>query len=277
MQTTASTQMVQKPADWRTLRKSLSGTIGFVPTMGNLHEGHIDLCRRARAENDIVVASVFVNPTQFNQPSDFEKYARTLAADRELLSQAGVDYLFAPDAADMYADGYTVKVSEEEIAQHLEGAFRPGHFTGMLTVVMKLLNIIGADRAYFGEKDYQQLLLVRKMAGALFMPTDIVACPTVRAENGLALSSRNGRLSPAALEKAPLLYELLQSDLDDAAVMKKLEEAGFKPEYVETRWGRRLAAAWLDDVRLIDNVPAATAQSAGQQQEEYHAAVSGCG
>lgn len=277
MQTIASTQMVQNPAAWRTLRKNLSGTIGFVPTMGNLHEGHIDLCRRARAENDTVIASVFVNPTQFNQTADFEKYARTLAADKKLLAQAGVDYLFAPEAAAMYADGYTIKIIEDDISQHLEGAFRPGHFTGMLTVVMKLLNIIGADRAYFGEKDYQQLLLVRKMAEALFIPTEIIACPTVRAENGLALSSRNSRLSPAALEKAPLLYQLLQSGLDDAAVMKKLEEAGFKPEYVETRWGRRLAAAWLDDVRLIDNVPAAAAQSAGQQQEEYHAAVSGCG
>src|SRR6218665_287629 len=136
----------------------------------------------------------------------------------------------------MYADGYSVKVSEEEMAQELEGAFRPGHFTGMLTVVLKLLNIIGADRAYFGEKDFQQLLLVKKMAAALFLPTDIVACPTLRAESGLALSSRNARLSPEALAKAPLLHRLLQSRMDDAAVMKKLEEAGFKPEYVETKW-----------------------------------------
>lgn len=272
MPTIVSTQMVQNPAAWRSLRKGLTGAVGFVPTMGNLHAGHIDLCLRAKAENDIVVASIFVNPTQFNQASDFEKYARTLQADRKLLSDAGVDYLFNPDAADMYADGYSVKVSEEEIAQELEGAFRPGHFTGMLTVVLKLLNIIGADRAYFGEKDFQQLLLVKKMAAALFVPTDIVACPTMRAQSGLALSSRNSRLSPEALAKAPLLHKLLQSGMNDAAVMKKLEEAGFKPEYVETKWGRRLAAAWLDDVRLIDNVAADK-----KTQEEDHAAVSGCG
>lgn len=264
--------IVSTPSAWQSLRKTLKGSVGFVPTMGNLHEGHIDLCRRARAENDIVVASIFVNPTQFNQKSDFEKYARTLEADREMLAGAGVDYLFHPDADSMYPDGYSVKVSEEDIAQKLEGAFRPGHFTGMLSVVLKLLNIIGADRAYFGEKDFQQLLLVKKMAASLFLPVEIVACPTVRAESGLALSSRNARLTPEALEKAPLLAELLQSGMDDATVMKKLEEAGFKPEYVETRWGRRLAAAWLGDVRLIDNVPAAE-----QHKEVCHAAVSGCG
>lgn len=264
--------IVSTPSAWQSLRKTLKGSVGFVPTMGNLHEGHIDLCRRARAENDIVVASIFVNPTQFNQKSDFEKYARTLEADREMLAGAGVDYLFHPDADSMYPDGYSVKVSEEDIAQELEGAFRPGHFTGMLSVVLKLLNIIGADRAYFGEKDFQQLLLVKKMAASLFLPVEIVACPTVRAESGLALSSRNARLTPEALEKAPLLAELLQSGMDDATVMKKLEEAGFKPEYVETRWGRRLAAAWLGDVRLIDNVPAAE-----QHKEVCHAAVSGCG
>lgn len=274
--------IVSTPTEWRSLRKSLAGrSVGFVPTMGNLHEGHIDLCRRARAENDIVVASIFVNPTQFNQTSDFEKYARTLEADKKLLAGAGVDYLFHPDAKDMYPDDYSIKVGEEEIAKELEGAFRPGHFTGMLTVVMKLLNIIGAERAYFGEKDFQQLLLVKKMVAALFMPVEIVACPTVRAQNGLALSSRNARLTPEQLEKAPLLAELLQSGMSDAAVMKKLEEAGFKPEYVDTRWGRRLAAAWLGDVRLIDNVPAvnggAAQNAAGQHNEVCHAAVSGCG
>lgn len=288
MPDTVSTQMVTTPDAWRRLRKSLRGSVGFVPTMGNLHEGHIDLCRRARAQNDIVVASVFVNPTQFNQSADFEKYARTLAADTALLSAAGVDYLFHPAAEDMYPDGYTVKISEEDIAAQLEGEFRPGHFTGMLTVVMKLLNIMGADRAYFGEKDFQQLMLVRKMAEALFMPVEIIACPTVRAQSGLALSSRNARLSPEDLAKAPLLAQYLMSGLEDAAVIKKLEEAGFRPEYVQTRWGRRLAAAWLGDVRLIDNVPAggqeqivpSTGQeqiipAKGQEKEDHHAAVSG--
>lgn len=246
--------IVSQPKKWQNLRKSLKGSVGFVPTMGNLHEGHIALARRALLENDHVVVSIFVNPTQFNQPSDFEKYARTLKADCGLLDAAGVQYVFAPEAADMYPDNYEVQVSETVISKELEGEFRPGHFTGMMTVVLKLLNIIGADRAYFGEKDFQQLLLVRKMAEALFLPTEIIGCPTIRAESGLALSSRNSRLTEVQLEKAQRISSLLASDLPDATIMKKLEAEGFRPEYVATKWGRRLAAAWLGDVRLIDNV-----------------------
>lgn len=239
---------------WQKLSKSLKGTIGFVPTMGNLHEGHMDLVRRAKAENDIVVVSIFVNPTQFNQTEDFEKYARTLEADCGFLDEANVDYVFCPDAKDMYPDNYEVQVSETIISKELEGEFRPGHFTGMLTVVLKLLNIIGADRAYFGEKDFQQLALVKKMTEALFVPTEIIACPTVRAKSGLALSSRNGRLTDEQKRQAALISDLLQSGLSDDDILKKLAESGFKPEYVVTKWGRRLAAAWLGDVRLIDNV-----------------------
>jgi len=248
--------IVSDPKKWQSLRKTLTGSVGFVPTMGNLHAGHIALCEKARAENDIVLVSIFVNPTQFNQPSDYEKYARTFDADCALLDKAGVDYIFYPDDQAMYPDHYAVQVSELEDAKVLEGEFRPGHFTGMLTIVIKLLNIAGPARAYFGEKDFQQLQLVRKMVEALFMPVDIIGCPTLRAEDGLALSSRNSRLTQAEREKAPLLARLLHSNQSDAAVMKRLEEEGFRPEYVETRWGRRLAAAWLGDVRLIDNIPA---------------------
>lgn len=257
---------VSDPKKWRELRKTLEGSVGFVPTMGNLHEGHIDLVNRARAANDVVVVSIFVNPTQFNQQSDFEKYARTFEEDCRLLDAAGADYVFFPDAKDMYPDNYEVQVTETVISKELEGEFRPGHFTGMMTVVLKLLNIIGADRAYFGEKDFQQLTLVKKMAEALFVPTEIVACPTIRAQSGLALSSRNGRLSGEQRKQAALISELLKSDLSDEAVMQKLAESGFRPEYVATRWGRRLAAAWLGDVRLIDNVEA--------KGEKRHAAVS---
>jgi pantoate--beta-alanine ligase len=223
--------------------------------MGALHDGHAALARRARAENDVVVASIFVNPTQFNQASDYDKYQRTLEADRKLLKANGVDYVFNPDAKDMYADEYTVRVTETGISEVLEGQFRPGHFGGMMTVVLKLLNIIQADRAYFGEKDFQQLQLVRKMVDALFVPTEIIACPTERAADGLALSSRNARLSPEQKKKATMLYRVLTSNISDAEAMKTLAAEGFRPEYVETRWGRRLAAAWLGDVRLIDNVP----------------------
>lgn len=262
--------IVSDPIKWQSLRKTLAGSLGFVPTMGNLHAGHIALCDRARAENDHTLVSIFVNPTQFNQKSDYEKYARTFEADCKLLDDAGVDYVFHPDEKAMYPDAYQMQVSEQEDAKVLEGAFRPGHFTGMLTVVLKLLNIAGADRAYFGEKDFQQLRLVRKMAEAFFLPVNIIGCPTLRASDGLALSSRNARLTPEQRAKAPLLAALLQSDLPNDAIMKKLEEEGFKPEYVETRWGRRLAAAWLGDVRLIDNVPA----DCTYQRENIYAAVS---
>lgn len=247
--------IVSDPKKWQQLRAGLKGSLGFVPTMGNLHEGHIELCRRARKECDHVLASIFVNPTQFNQRSDYEKYARTFDADCRLLEEAGVDYIINPDEKAMYPDNYELQVTETVISKELEGEFRPGHFQGMLTVVLKLLNIAQADKAYFGEKDFQQLTLVKKMTEAFFIPTEIVPVPTVRAESGLALSSRNGRLSPDQLQKATEISRLLKSGLSDEEVMKNLAEAGFKPEYVATRWGRRLAAAWLGDVRLIDNVP----------------------
>ena len=256
--------IVTTPQNWRQTRKTLRGSIGFVPTMGALHAGHESLVTRARNENDIVVVSIFVNPSQFNQPSDFDTYQRTLEADAALLEKAGADYLFAPEAKDMYPENYEVRVTETVLAAELEGAFRPGHFDGVLTVVLKLLNLVRPDRAYFGEKDFQQLRLVQKMARALFLDTDIVPCPVVREESGLALSSRNARLSAADKVRAARLYALLQSDMDDDAVKAALETEGFKPEYVATQWGRRLAAAWLGGVRLIDNVPAIS-------QERKHA------
>ncbi len=256
-------KIVSDIADWRKLRAEMRGSLGFVPTMGDLHEGHASLCRRARGENDIVVASVFVNPTQFNQAADYDKYRRRLDDDAKLLESLGIDYLFAPDKDAMYPDNYEVQVSETADSHVLEGEFRPGHFTGMLTVVLKLLNIIAPARAYFGEKDFQQLMLVKKMAAALFLPVEIIGGETVRAPSGLALSSRNARLTPEQLKQAELLPQLLMSDLDDGAIAEKLAQAGFRPEYVATRWGRRLVAAWLGDVRLIDNVPAVTPAKAG--------------
>lgn len=247
--------------EWQSLRRGLAkNSLGFVPTMGHLHEGHIHLCQRARQENDVSVVSIFVNPTQFNVASDFEAYKRTLEQDCHLLEKAGIDYVFFPDAGDMYADKYEVRVSETALSSELEGEFRPGHFTGMLTVVMKLLNIIQPTRAYFGEKDYQQLMLVEKMAEALFMPVDIVACPTVRAQSGLALSSRNARLTEDQQAKAALLYFYLTSDLSDEDIKKALTHEGFRVEYITSRWGRRLAAAWLENVRLIDNIDLADIQ-----------------
>ncbi|HEU5280660.1 MAG TPA: pantoate--beta-alanine ligase [Gammaproteobacteria bacterium] len=240
---------------WRETRASLNGKrIGFVPTMGNLHEGHLALCARSQQENEVTVASIFVNPTQFNQTQDFQSYPRTLDEDIEKLRAAGVNYVFAPNATEIYPDHFTVQVSETQLSSGLEGEHRPGHFTGMLTVVMKLLNIIQATRAYFGEKDYQQFLLVKKMVESLFMTVEVVAHQTVRAEDGLALSSRNSRLSKNARLRAASFSRLLQSSQSFEEIRSELLSQGFKVEYLEERWGRRLGAVVLEGVRLIDNV-----------------------
>lgn len=241
--------------EWMERRRALVGKrIGFIPTMGNLHEGHLDLCRRSLQENEITVVSIFVNRTQFNQKSDFDGYPRTLAEDETQLAALGVDYLLVPDAHEMYPDGYTVKVSESDIANLFEGEFRPGHFTGMLTIVMKFLNLVSPTNAYFGEKDFQQLLLVKKMVAALFMPMTIIGCETSRATDGLALSSRNGRLSQDARGLAAEFPRLLMSALSVEEISASLTTLGFKVEYIVERWGRRLGAVWLNNVRLIDNV-----------------------
>ncbi len=241
--------------EWQSLRKTLQGSLGFVPTMGALHRGHRQLIEQARQENQVVVVSIFVNPTQFDREDDFKNYPSTWDSDLKLLSEVGVDYVLRPKAAQMYADGFHFKVSEDNISHKLCGAHRPGHFEGVLTVVMKLLNLIQADRAYFGEKDFQQLQLVKHMCQSFFLPTQIVACPTLRESDGLAFSSRNQRLSPQQRELAPLLYQILKnSRLSLEQMRKTLEEAGFKVDYVEELWGRRFAAAWLGSVRLIDNV-----------------------
>jgi len=219
-----------------------------------LHAGHADLIKRARNENEIVVVSIFVNPTQFNQASDFKHYTRTMENDCELLQSLQVDYVFIPDENALYADQYQIQISEHHLSQELEGEYRPGHFTGMLTIVLKLLNIIQADRAYFGEKDYQQYLLVKKMVAALFLNVDIVACETVRAADGLALSSRNARLDEKQRQLAAHFPRLLHSHLDLETIKKELIALGIKVDYIAEKWGRRLGAVWLDDVRLIDNV-----------------------
>lgn len=241
--------------DWCQTRLSLENKrLGFVPTMGNLHDGHLALCERSLKENEVTVVSIFVNPKQFNEPSDFNLYPRTLAEDSEKLAAVGVDYLLLPTVAEMYADNYAVQVSEHDIANQLEGEHRPGHFTGMLTVVMKLLNVVRPNHAYFGEKDYQQFLLIQKMVASLFMPVSIIPCETKRAEDGLALSSRNARLSASARHLAAQFPALLRSSLTNEAITDALTALGFKVDYIAEQWGRRLGAVWLDNVRLIDNV-----------------------
>ncbi|CAM3708958.1 pantoate--beta-alanine ligase [Paracoccus yeei] len=261
--------------DWR----AEGATIGVVPTMGALHEGHLSLVRAAQGECDRVILTLFVNPRQFNNPEDFAKYPRTEDADAAILAPLAVDALFVPDAAEVYPPGHATVVSVGGIGTLLEGAHRPGHFDGVATVVALLLNLTRADRAYFGEKDWQQLQVVRQMVADLRMPVRIVACPSIRAEDGLALSSRNQRLSPDARRRAAAIPQALTAArrgieggaalapvLDEARA--RLRDAGLGPlDYLELRdaqtldaprpghEARLLVAVWLDGVRLIDNVP----------------------
>jgi pantoate--beta-alanine ligase len=255
-------------------------SVGLVPTMGALHEGHAALIRRARAETGFVVVSVFVNPTQFDRKDDYELYPRNLDADAALCGTLGVDGIFAPDAGEMYPQTGCTTVEVAKLSEGLCGAFRPGHFRGVATVVAKLFHIVQADRAYFGEKDAQQLAIITRMVEDLNIPIEIVPVVTVREPDGLALSSRNQRLSTEARRVAPLLYRALQAAeaeihagsvdprkaLDAARAVLDAEPA-FQIEYLEavdpatmqpvTRIGgpvRVVAAVWLGGVRLIDNL-----------------------
>ena len=188
---------------------ALRRPVGLVPTMGWLHAGHVSLVEQARADNATVVATIFVNPRQFGEAADFEQYPRNEARDLELLERAGVDLVFAPSVEEVYPPGFDTTVHVGAIAQPLEGAARPGHFDGVATVVAILFALVGAARAYFGLKDYQQVRVIRRMAVDLALPTEVIALPTVREDDGLALSSRNARLSPAARAAAPVMRKAL--------------------------------------------------------------------
>lgn len=248
-------KIIKTKEGWDQERGNLQDkSIGLVPTMGALHAGHLSLIQRCRGENDITVASIYVNPTQFNNQKDLETYPRTLAEDCRRLEQEQTDYLFLPDYSQMYPDGYRYHVYETEMSEILCGAKRPGHFEGVLTVVLKLLAIIGPDRAYFGEKDYQQYLLIQGMAKAFFLRTAIIPCPIVREESGLALSSRNRLLSTEGRLKASEFHRILSSGMPVDKMQRQLETQGFLVDYVEEHFDRVFGAVFLEEVRLIDNV-----------------------
>ena len=255
--------------------------IAFVPTMGNLHSGHVALVTKAAQRADFVVASIFVNPLQFGAGEDLDKYPRTLAADQEKLLQAGCHLLFAPSVEEMYPDGMAgqTRVSVPQLSEGLCGASRPGHFEGVATVVSKLFNMVQPDLAVFGQKDFQQLAVIRALVHDLNMPIQIIGEPTVRAEDGLALSSRNGFLSPDQRAVAPVVYRVLsqiaeaikQGQRDYPALiaeqLQQLEAAGLRPDYLEIRHAKTLrpavnedrdlvilVAAFLGTTRLIDNL-----------------------
>ena len=268
------------------LRDQLRGQLrtAFVPTMGNLHEGHLSLMRLARKHGDPVVASIFVNRLQFGPNEDFDKYPRTFQADVEKLEKEGVYVLFAPTEKDLYPEPQEFRVRPpDDLGNTLEGEFRPGFFTGVTTVVLKLFSCVQPRVAVFGKKDYQQLMIVRNMARQFALPTEIIAAETYRADDGLALSSRNGYLSDAERAEAPFLYRTLNQVADEVRsghldvselekkAMAQLAQRGWKPDYVSIR--RRadlqppaagdmarhealvvLAAAKLGATRLIDNL-----------------------
>ena len=241
--------------EWRDYRSALwQKPIGFVPTMGALHAGHLSLVEESLKNNETTVVSIFVNPKQFDEERDFKAYPVDLEKDLNALEEVGVSAVLLPDVKQMYADDYRFKVSESEFSRRLCGAHRPGHFDGVLTVVMRLINLVRPDNAYFGEKDYQQLRLIRDMVSAFFMPVNIVGCKTLREPDGLAMSSRNQRLDAGERARAALLNTTLRQSAHAEEAGQTLREQGFDVDYVEDLHGRRLAAVRVGDTRLIDNV-----------------------
>jgi pantoate--beta-alanine ligase len=203
-------QVVKTIAEMRHIRAGLAGTVGFVPTMGYLHEGHLELVRQAKKDNDIAVVSIFVNPTQFGPKEDFEKYPRDTERDLGLLKGVGTDYVFIPLPAEMYPSAFNSWVEVKQVTEQLEGAARPGHFRGVATVVAKLFNIVQPAHSYFGQKDAQQCCVIKKMVMDLNIPLEVVIVPTVREPDGLAMSSRNIYLKSEQRQQAPVLYQSLQ-------------------------------------------------------------------
>jgi pantoate--beta-alanine ligase len=247
-------KLFQDLKEWRQHRQNLGPEpgLGFVPTMGALHAGHLSLVECCRQQNELTAVSIFVNPTQFDDPRDLDAYPQPLQQDLDMLQQ--FDFVIAPPASQMYPNGYRYRVSESEASTILCGAHRPGHFDGMLTVVLKLLQLVAPQRVYLGEKDFQQLELIRGMVDEFYLPIEVVACPTVRDSDGLALSSRNARLRPEERAQASQFSRLLQSPQSPETIRHQLEQAGFEVDYIQDWRGRRLGAVRLGPVRLIDNV-----------------------
>jgi len=273
---TTNQELIHSISDERLLGRS----IGFVPTMGALHQGHLDLIRASLDRNCYTVCSIFVNPTQFNDPKDLEKYPRTLSSDSEMLLKAGCDLLFAPDVAEIYPKVPDTTPSFDMIGMDrvMEGKFRPGHFDGVVQVVYRLLDLVKPDHLFMGLKDYQQQAIIGRMILALNLPVFLVSVETTREEDGLAMSSRNARLTPEWRQKAPIIFETLQAVKTDvlsgknisrieAYYFSKLTELGFRMEYLEICNPLTLQpishfrdkavvciALWAGDVRLIDNI-----------------------
>lgn len=267
--------------DYLNHQKSLGKSIGFAPTMGALHQGHLSLIQASNEENDLTVCSIFVNPTQFNEASDLEKYPRTAAKDIEMLTKAQNDVLFMPPVEEVYPPGLqtTLTLDFGQLTTVMEGRFRPGHFDGMAQVVKRLLDIVQPHHLYMGQKDYQQFTIVQNMIKQLHLEIKLTACPIIREEDGLAMSSRNVRLEKKLREKATILHQTLVQTKEKFGTvsvntlkeeaMKALTIEHFRPEYFEIVDGYSLqnvedlanhkkvvacTAVWIGDIRLIDNM-----------------------
>ena len=268
-------------AETKNYLKNQNKSIGFVPTMGALHAGHLSLIERSKLENDLTVCSIFVNPTQFNNPEDLKKYPRTLERDCEMLESVGCDVVFAPSAAEMYPTLPVLKIDFGNLERVMEGKFRAGHFNGVGIVVSKLFNIVKPNRAYFGQKDFQQVAVLRQLVKDLSFDLELISCSTLREKDGLAMSSRNARLTPENRILAPEIYKSLLLAKGFLMVGKSISEtqlavnqhfmkfAAFKLEYFEIvdfdsletleefDFNKKTAlciAAFLENVRLIDNI-----------------------
>jgi pantoate--beta-alanine ligase len=270
---------IEETRRWLTGHRSGGKTTGFVPTMGALHQGHLQLISRSCKENDITGCSIFVNPIQFNNPEDLAKYPRTLEQDAEMLEKEGCDLVFAPSVEEMYPEPVTEKYDFGQLESVMEGRYRPGHFNGVAVVVKKLFDIVEPDRAYFGEKDFQQLRIIQALVEMKNIPVEIVPCPTIRESDGLAMSSRNRRLNPEERIHAAEIYKTLQQageliktfPVDEVREIssKRLMSKGFIVDYFEIANSGTLqpakireedpgviacVAAFLGKVRLIDNM-----------------------
>jgi pantoate--beta-alanine ligase len=278
-----ATQVLRNRAELRAALADVDRPLGLIPTMGWLHEGHRSLMQRAREDNPTTIATIFVNPRQFNEAADYQRYPRNEARDLEICADEGIDLVFAPGVDEVYPPGFDTTVSVGAIARPLEGAARPGHFDGVATVVAILFNLVGAERAYFGQKDAQQVMVIRQMARDLAIPTEVIACPTVREADGLALSSRNVHLSGAERAAAPVLRRALLTGracweagersaeaIRDSMRAELAKEPLASPDYVSVADGLTLAelervpdggpallslAVRFGATRLIDNEP----------------------
>jgi len=276
-----TTQVLRSRAELRAALAEVDRPLGLIPTMGWLHEGHRSLMQQARQDNPTTIATIFVNPRQFNEAADYQRYPRNEARDLAMCEEEGLDFVFAPSVDEVYPPGFDTTISVGAIARPLEGAARPGHFDGVATVVAILFNLVGAEHAYFGQKDAQQVMVIRQMARDLAIPTEVIACPTVREPDGLALSSRNVHLSPEQRAAAPVLRRALlagrarweagerSADALRSVIAAELaREPLAAPHYVSVADGATLAeldqvagpallslAVRFGETRLIDNEP----------------------